>query len=299
MALPLPFFDESAGRATMKGSHAFLFVGLLALLSLGGCSKTTFDNSELVVGVECAYPPFNWSETSASDYTLAISNHTGEYADGFDIQVAKKLSTGLEKPVKIVQTVWTSLIVDLSSGAINCIVSGMTDTTEREQTIDFSSEYYRSELVLVTKKTIADQYTTALTSDQLRPLVTGKFLESQVDTSEDDLIDSVFVSYGAEHAKPVTTFPLAASDVESGGVFAMSAELPVAESIVNSMTDLGIVHLDQTILGAAGSELGVSVGIQKGNTELQTAMNAEIATWTSEWKLETMESALRRSSYLG
>jgi ABC-type amino acid transport substrate-binding protein len=283
----------------MKGSRAFLFVGFLALMALGACNKTTFDNAELVVGVECAYPPFNWSETSASDDTLPISNHSGEYADGFDIQVAKKLSAGLNKPVKIVQTAWTSLIVDLSSGALNCIISGMTDTAEREQTIDFSSEYYRSELVLVTKKAVASQYAAALTSDQLRTLVTGQFLESQVETSEDELIDSVFVSYGAKHAKPVTTFPLAASDVESGGVFAMTAELPVAESIVSSMTDLGIVHLDQTILGASGSALGVSVGLQKGNTELQTAMNTEIATWTAEWKLETMESALSRSSYLG
>lgn len=284
----------------MKKHHQMWLAALAGAALLTACGQTGFDNSELIVGVECAYPPFNWSEASPNDFTLPIANQSGLYADGFDIQVAKKLGEDLGKNVKIMQVAWTSLIADLSTGAINCIISGMTDTPEREQIIDFSSEYYRSELVLVVKKDVADGYSAPLSSDELRSLIQGQIIESQVDTATNDIIGSVFApDYGAIQATPVTSFPLAATDVSSGIAFAMTAEFPVAESIVASMNDLGIIHLDQSILGEYGSELGVSVGIQKGNAELKSLIDAALAGWDGEWKVTAMESALSRSSYLG
>jgi putative lysine transport system permease protein len=63
----------------------------------------------LYVGLECNYAPFNWTESSANDYTLPIANHAGSYADGYDIQIAKLLAEKTGKKVEIVQTVWESL----------------------------------------------------------------------------------------------------------------------------------------------------------------------------------------------
>jgi len=78
----------------------------------------------------------------------------------------------------------------------------------------------------------------------------------------------------------------------------MTAEYPVAESLISSFTNLGIVHIDQTILGDSLSSLGVSIGIKKGNTELQSKLNAALKEITDAERLEMMEAAVTRSSSL-
>lgn len=267
-------------------------------ISSTGCNSSV-DNSRLVIGMECNYAPFNWTQYKSSDSTLPVDGKSGQYADGYDIAVAKLLSEDLGKEVVIRKTVWDSLTVDLAGGTINCIIAGMTDTLEREKQIDFTDEYYRSELVFVTK--LADvpagnSDTTPVSKDDFKTFVDGKIIESQQATVTDSMIGDVFVSYGAKHATAVDTFGTAANDVKNGSAFAMTAELPVAKSIVaaNSKT-LGLVHIDQDILGEKQAELGVSIGIKKGNTELQEALNASLAKITSAKRLELMTSAIDRS----
>lgn len=269
-------------------------IPMLVGLALVSCNKGV-DNSELVIGLECNYAPFNWTEANENEFTLPISNHKGSYADGYDIQIAKLLSEDLGKPVKIIETQWTSLIADLQLGSINCVIAGMTDTDERRQSIDFTNEYYRSELVLVTSKTVADTFNTVISQADFASFVSGKVIVSQVETVTDDMIDLFKNTYGAIHASPVSSFALAATDVSNGSAFAMTAEYPVAQSIIKSFSNLGIVHIDQNILGESQADLGVSIGIKKGNAELQNALNASLAKISSEARTELMIEAVNRS----
>lgn len=283
----------------MKKTLFLAGMSVLMLSSLASCGSTSDNSNKLVIGMEVNYAPFNWAETKSNDYTLEVSNHSGTYADGYDIQVAKKLSekTGME--VTIFQSEWTSLIPNLQAGTINAVIAGMTDTAERELSIDFTDEYYHSELVLITKKDIADQYTSAISSTDFSTFIKGKEIVSQSQTVTDDIIEDVFkTNYGAIHNNPVDSFALAATNVDQGGAFAMTAEYPVAESLISSFTNLGIVHIDQTILGDSLSSLGVSIGIKKGNTELQSKLNAALKEITDADRLEMMEAAVTRSSSL-
>ena len=75
-------------------------------------------------------------------------------------------------------------------------------------------------------------------------------------------------------------------------------QLPVAESIVASNangTTLGIVHLDQSILGDSLKELGVSIGVKK-NSSLKSALNSALAAIDTATRTSLMEAALARSS---
>ncbi len=267
-------------------------------ISSTGCNSSV-DNSRLVIGMECNYAPFNWTQYQANDFTLPVDGKSGQYADGYDIAIAKLLSEDLGKEVVIRKTVWDSLTVDLSGGTINCIIAGMTDTEERQKQIDFTNEYYRSELVFVTKLAnvpAGNSDESPVSKDDFRTFVNGQIIESQQGTVTDTMISDVFVSYGARHANAVDSFGTAANDVKNGNAFAMTAELPVAKSIVAAnSTTLGLVHIDQTILGDKQAELGVSIGIKKGNIELQEALNASLAKITTEKRLELMTSAIDRS----
>ena len=100
-----------------------LFISLFSLSFLSSCSEATVDNSRLVIGMECGYQPFNWTTRSEGEYTLPIDG-TNEFADGYDIQIAKYLSEDLGKEVIIKRTVWDSLITDLNAGNINMVLAG-------------------------------------------------------------------------------------------------------------------------------------------------------------------------------
>lgn len=267
----------------------------IALSSLTSCAPS-FDNSKIIIGLECAYAPFNWSEQNANDYTLEVKNKANLYADGYDIQIAKILGEKLGIAVEIHQIEWDSLIPELQFGGINAVIAGMTDTPERRQTIDFTNEYYHSELVLVVKEDIANQYNQALTETEFETLIDGKMVVSQSSTVTDSVIDIFADEYGAIHVNPVSTFGLAAADVNNGSAFAMTAELPVARSITKAFPDLGIIHIDQDILGETQSELGVSIGIAKGNTDLANKLNEALAEITIEQRNQIMEEAVNRST---
>jgi ABC-type amino acid transport substrate-binding protein len=283
-------------KKTGLSSIGIVSLGIASLL-LSSCGSGV-DNSKIVIGLECNYAPFNWTEKAENSFTLPISNHAGQFADGYDIQIAKKMSEDLKKDVVVVQLEWGTLIPDLQAGTINAIIAGMTDTEEREQSIDFTDEYYRSELVLVTKKETADKYTSALSEADFSTLIKGKYLVSQSSTVTDDIIETFATKYGCVHNTPVSSFALAAQDVTSGSAFAMTAELPVANSIVASNSALGIVHMDQAILGETQAELGVSIGIKKGNTELKDALNSSLAKITKAQRDDLMSAAVIRSSAL-
>lgn len=270
-------------------------VALIALLAITtSCGHQRVGNDQLVIGLECNYAPFNWTEKNSNEYTLPISNQKGMYADGYDIQIAKYLSEELNKPVKIVQTVWESLITDLQFGTINAVIAGMTDTPQRREEISFTDEYYRSELVLITKKEVADLYNDPISITNFSDFISGKSVVSQVSTVTDEVIDT-FATYGAIHLTPLSTFALCATDVSMGAAFAMTAELPVALSLTTSFSSLGIVHIDQNILGEAQADLGVSIGIAKGNTELQEEINAALAKLSLDQRVEMMGGAISRS----
>ncbi|MDO5330974.1 MAG: transporter substrate-binding domain-containing protein [Bacillota bacterium] len=273
-----------------------LLLPILTVAGLASCGGNSSNTDTLVVGLECNYTPFNWTQSTANDYTLPISNAAGKYADGYDVQVAKALSEATGKEVTIVRTVWESLITDLNYGNINLIIAGMTDTEERREAISFTDEYYRSELVLITDIDVANQYTSIVSESDFASLVSGKIIVSQVSTVTNDIIDTFASEYGAIHGPALSTFALAATDVMAGSAFAMTAEYPVAQSIVAANSDeLGIIRIDQEILGEEAAELGVSIGIRKDDTDLQSELNEALATLDQNWRNETMVGAVNRS----
>ena len=269
---------------------------LLGFAALASCGNNGSSSDAVRIGLECAYVPFNWSVKEESSFTLPVQNHPGSFADGYDIQVARSIGAELGKTVQIVQVPWEALITDLKMNSIDLIIAGMTDTEERRQQISFTEEYYRSELVLITKKDVADANPGTLNEEQFGALVDGNNIVSQSATVTDDVIDIFAEEYGARHVTPVSTFALAAQDVRTGSAFAMTAELPVARSLTSRFSDLGVIHIDQTILGESQAELGVSIGARKEDTALVESVNKALGKINAETRLSWMEAAITRSA---
>ena len=101
--------------------------------------------------MEAAYAPFNWTQDDDSNGAVKIDG-TNQYANGYDVQIAKKIAKDLGKEPLVVKTKWEGLVPALTSGKSNMIIAGMSPTAERKQEIAFSSSYYTSEPVLLVKK---------------------------------------------------------------------------------------------------------------------------------------------------
>lgn len=74
-----------------------LAVSLTALASCGNSVDASKDVENikkagvLKVGMECAYAPYNWTQTNADNDAVKIKNADG-YANGYDVQAARKIA---------------------------------------------------------------------------------------------------------------------------------------------------------------------------------------------------------------
>jgi len=119
-------------------------------LTLGLVSQVQADEY-LRIGMEAAYAPFNWTQDDDSNGAVKIDG-TNQYANGYDVQIAKQVAKELGKKPLVVKTSWNGLIPALTSGKLDMIIAGMSPTAERKQEIAFSSSYCTSEPVLLVKK---------------------------------------------------------------------------------------------------------------------------------------------------
>ena len=101
--------------------------------SLASCSSAgakdldkVQEKGTLVVGMECAYAPYNWAQTTENEYTVRVSD--GMYADGYDVQVAKKIAEHLNVTLVIQPLEWDGLIPALNANTIDLVIAGMSPT---------------------------------------------------------------------------------------------------------------------------------------------------------------------------
>ena len=109
-------------------------------------------NGTFKVGMECAYDPFNWTQSNDANGAVPISGLAGTYANGYDVQIARQVANSLGMKLEIYQLEWEALLPAVQAGTIDGIVAGMSPTEERLKEIDFSVNYYQSNLVIVTRK---------------------------------------------------------------------------------------------------------------------------------------------------
>ncbi len=113
-------------------------------------TNTDTSNGTLTVSMECAYNPFNWTQTTSANGAVKYGDNL--YANGYDVQIAKFIAAELGMELKIVQYEFDSMVNAVKSGNVDAIIAGMSPTAERLQEIDFTTCYYKSELVIIYKK---------------------------------------------------------------------------------------------------------------------------------------------------
>lgn len=114
-------------------------VYLLALCGCGGKKTHAGNGSVLRVGMDLSYPPFEMQDKAGNP-------------DGVGVRMAESLAKHLDRPLKIVPMEFSGLIPALKTGNVDLILSSMTATDERRQSIHFSNPYAFTGLALLVRK---------------------------------------------------------------------------------------------------------------------------------------------------
>lgn len=267
-----------------------LVLVLFFSMCLIGCSEPTFDEESgiLRVGLECAYAPFNWTETEKTDSNVPISNASNMYADGYDVQIAKLIADDLGYELEIQMIEWDGLVIALKSGTIDLIIAGMSPTEERKESISFTNPYYTSTHVLVMKE--ASQYASAKTFNDL----SGATIIGQSNTVYDDLAVQINEkNANAKRATPLESVPLIINAINSdtSNKTITVLEEPVAKGIVANQEGYVYIQLEEQFELDEADKV-VSIGVRKSDDKLLEKVNESLAKIQEATRQQLMENAV-------
>ena len=277
----------------MKRIIALILVTLLTLGCLASCSGAAGKNDldkvkeagKIVVGMECAYAPYNWTTSQASDTTVPISNSQGSYADGYDVQIAKLIAEALDVDLEIKAIEWDGLIPALEAGEIDMIIAGMSPTEERKLSISFSDTYFDSNLVMVVRKD--GNYANA---DDIQDF-SGAKITGQLNTFHYAVINQI---NGVNKQTALQDFAALTQSLASGAIDGYVCEKPGAVSAVASNDEFTFIEFT----GSNGftcdpAESSISVGLRQESSLTET-INAVIARLSTADKEAMMDAAIAR-----
>lgn len=246
------------------------------------CSKSS-DDKVLRVGMECAYAPYNWTQDDDSNGAVKI-NDSNKYANGYDVQMAKKIAESMGYKLEIVKTEWSGLVPAVDSGKINAVIAGMSITAERAESVDFSDPYYIADIVVLTMND--SQYASAASLADL----SGAKMTSQISTVWYDLLAQI---PGADIQAAMDTVPSLIVSLVSGKIDACAVDTPTAMAAVYSNPDIKILDFAEgSGFTVSNEDTDLGVAVKKGSKDLVAGINAGLAKISETDRAELMKTAI-------
>ena len=273
-----------------------LALTLALALSLGLCAcgggsteeapaeETTTESTEIASGVEdgvltvameCNYAPYNWTQPDDSNGAVPIKDTDGEYANGYDVMMAKKLCEANGWELEIVRLDWDSLVPAVQAGTVDCVIAGQSMTAERAEMVDFAGPYLYASIVCLTK---ADsELANAAGISDLTGTCTSQIGTIWYETCLPQ-IEGAQIQSAAESA------PAMLMALETGTVDFVCTDMPTAQGAVVVYPDMVILDFSASEDGFEVSDEDVNIGISvmKGNTVLKEALDAVLSTMTAD-----------------
>lgn len=260
--------------------------------STEAADKESAESSVLRVGMECAYAPFNWTQTSESvpngDTAIEIYGGGG-YAYGYDVMIAKKIADNLGMKLEIHKVEWDSIGLSMDSGEYDCIIAGMGRTAERQLSYSFTEPYYYRSNCVVVKKGTELESITGLSE------LAGKKVKAttQLGTGWVPLLEQIpDVVLDANYETTAEVFMA----ISNGTADIAVIDLPTAESALLTNSDLKIIVLKDGDTFSGDEEMtNVCIATRKDDTALRDKIQGAMDTLglTKDSMNEIMEEAIK------
>ncbi len=253
----------------MKKSLIFLTALAAAAAIMTGCSgkgssseagRDSQEQEVLTVAMELAYPPFETKDEQGNP-------------SGVSVDFMKDFGESIGKEIRIENISFDGLIPSLQTGKADMVMSSMTITEERKETVDFSEPYANALLAVLTNK------------------------DSQI-TSVDDLNQEgkkVAVKTGS------TGYLYAQEHLKNAEIIALQDESACVMEVSQGKAD-GFIYDQLTIYRNWQNNLDTTnavfipfqdvepwgIAVKKGNTELLDQLNEFIETYREDGGFEEL-----------
>lgn len=247
------------------------------------------EDGVFTVAMECAYAPYNWSQTDDSNGAVPIKD-SNEYANGYDIMIAKKICEANGWQLEVIRSDWDSLVPAVQTGTIDAAIAGQSMTAERAEQVDFAGPYFYATIVCVTKsdskyadaKSIADLAGGSCTA-QIATIWYDKCLPQ---------IDNANIQTASE------TAPAMLMALESNQVDYICTDMPTAQGAVAAYPDMKILDFSGTdgdfqfTDEERAENVNIGISVKKGNTALVDAINGALEGMTADDFNDIMAEAI-------
>ena len=272
----------------MKKIFALVLAACL-LLALTACSGTQAPAAEdgipgledgvFTVSMECAYAPYNWTQTDDANGAVPIKD-SNEYANGYDIMIAKKICEVNGWKLEVVRSDWDSLVPAVQAGTIDAAIAGQSMTADRAEQVDFAGPYFYATIVCVTK---ADSpYANAAS---IADLAGGKCTAQIATIWYDQCLPQI---QDAQIQTASETAPAMLMALETDTVDFICTDMPTAQGAVAAYPDMKILDFSGTDGDFQFSDevraenVNIGISVKKGSTALVDAINSVLSTMTAD-----------------
>lgn len=240
-----------------------------------GAAFTGVEDGVLTVAMECAYAPYNWSQPDDSNGAVPIVNSEGNYANGYDVMMAKKLCEANGWELEVMQLDWDSLVPAVQNGTVDAVIAGQSMTADRMEMVDFAGPYLYATIVCLAK--VGTPQAEAEGISKLTGTCTSQMGTIWYDTCLPQI-------QGADIQTAAESAPAMLMALETGAVDFVCTDMPTAQGALVAYPDMVLLDFAGTEDDFEVSEEDVNIGISvmKGNTVLKGALDAVLSEMTAE-----------------
>ena len=261
---------------TRRILSAILSVVLCAAV-FAGCgaksAKTGVEDGVLTIAMECAYAPYNWTQSDDSNGAVPIKD-SKDYANGYDIMMAKKICKANNWKLEVVRLDWDSLVPAVQTGKVDAVIAGQSMTEERMQQVDFAGPYIYASIVCMTKQDSKFANATKL-SDLAGGKCTSQLGTIWYDTCLPQIKD-------AQIQTASETAPSMLMALETGAVDFICTDMPTAQGALIAYSDLKILDLEDNSFDVDDGDINIGISVKKGNTELKNKIDSVLKDMTAD-----------------
>jgi len=243
----------------LAGTGVFLYNRLLPEEIADPLLRKIKEQGEIIVGTDATYPPMESIDEEGNFF-------------GMDIDIAKEIASDLGVKVKFKNIIWEEVFAAVREGEVDMIISSITITLGRAETMSFSDPYFNAGQVIVIrtdKKEIIKGVEDLL----------GHTLGVQVETTSEEEAKKYTAS---TLVKSYENYDLAKEELLGGEIDAIIIDYPAAVGMVAEEKDL-------QIMGAPFTQEFYGVATQKNQKALLSQINRTIRRLKREGKLKELE----------
>ncbi len=208
-------------------------------------------SGKIVLGTSADWPPSEFHKEINGKDTII----------GSDISIAQEIAKDLGVELEIKDMRFDGLLAALQTGAVDFVLSGMTPTAERKQSVDFSDIYHKGDQGIIIKSSDKNKFKTLAD-------LKGKKIGVQKGAIQVKIAKNQIENPDLKELGKVSDLVLA---LKANKVDAVICSVEVANAYSKNNEDIELMNVNLK----AEAE-GTAVAVKKGSTDLQNQINKTI-----------------------